>query len=34
MRAYDNAKHELDKLMYEWEIVSGELEDMRAAAGE
>ena len=34
MRAYDNAKHELDKLMYEWEIVSGELEDMRAAARE
>ena len=34
MRAYDNAKHELDKLMYEWEIVSGELEDMRAAAAE
>ena len=34
MKAYGNAKHELDKLMYEWEIVSGELEDMRAAAGE
>ena len=34
MRAYDNAMHELDKLMYEWEIVSGELEDMRAAAAE
>ena len=34
MKAYNNAKHELDKLMYEWELVSGELEERRAAAGE
>ncbi len=34
MKAYNNAKHELDKLMYEWELVSGELEEKRAAPGE